>query len=755
MLASLDLEKGEKYSFSVSGEVYIATFLKVKPDGNLVFKRQDSPSRCLFTRANFLTLRGNGHAVRVREGETGLCLPAIEPDAFLPITDADTKNEKARKKKYQKAVTQKYYVTCIDQLAISRSIRKIEKFIEEHRETHAKLGLSKAPGASTLIALCRECGHPGFRPIQLFLNGAGGDQQSGRWDQFILNRKASMIEMFYTHSTPLMQTAFAIGWFKGELAGERMRREAAKEASLERPSDSTVKRWLDIAGTPENQQKRLGKTTLHRQTGGIVPHLSAQRPLECVVMDHTEVDLHLVLLDESGTVIAETRRPWLILVVDVFTRMILAANLSWSSPSLETLMDGLKQTVRPKDFLAHLATSKSLAFACDGFGKFARMLVDNDLANVGQSMRMTAFSVGLDVSFAAVKNPESKSIVERTFGTLNTALWHQANGGVRARPGELKDEDPTKEARFTIDEAQEMLWEFIATVYHVEVHDGIEMAPARKWGEAYLLYRRPLIDDMRLIEEVFNKTEPRQLTRGGIRYEKEVFHEPDITSGLIRDLYRFNGKDLSGGKKNQSVSIMVRVAPLPNGDVSAIRLYNYARKTYVYLPNLNPEKRGTYAQAKVKRIANHQANEDFHPADMVDVSRAKILARLAPNQIPSSSAPLLPDANSSPHRISIHNAEKPMIVRKSVQRGVAARKANAAKANRESKQEAIRKLESRRKQPTRDAATDIYDKTEAAANILHAAPTQRFTAEEKAALQAAMKLRLDLENAGQNDGDAQ
>ncbi len=737
MLAALDVEKGERYWFAVAGETFTATFIKLKSDGELAFKREDAPGRCNFARSDFMTLRGKGDAVRVREGQAQPRLPSIEPDAFQPIAEGDSKNVIARKKKYLKAVTQQYYVTCIDEFGIPHSIKKIQKFLDSHLEEHKKLGLSKMPGASTLLALCRECGQPGFRPIQLFLNGAGGDQKSTKWDQFILNSKALMIEMFYTFSKPLMSEAYALGWFLKEIAAEQERREAVNGPSLKVPAKSTVMRWLVIGGTEENKQKRLGRTVTNRQMGGIVPHLSASRPLELVVMDHTQIDLHVVVLDEYGEVRDQTSRPWLMLVVDVYTRMILAANLTWENPSLYTLMEGLKQAVRPKAFLAKLATSPSLAYACDGFGKFDRMLVDNDLANVGQSMRMTAFSVGLNVALAAVKNPETKSIGERTFETLNLELWHQAFGGVRERPGVLKDDDPSGEARFTLDEAQDLLWWWIVNVYHVKVHDGISMAPARLWKESYQFWRRPMIDDMRLIDEVFAKTEERKLTRGGIRYENEIYHDPEMTSGLIRDLYRFNEKNLTGAKKNQSVSISVRVAPLPDGDVSAIRLYNYARRDYVLLPNLDPEKRGTFAKEEVKRIENNRANEAFFPSRQVDVNRGKHLAKIAPHEHAKSAT--LPET-SSPHGLPIHEAEQPMINRKSVQRGAAARKANAAKK----KEKEAQRIKRQMALPESQDAASMYDHADAAANVSAIERPKEFSADEKAAMQAAMRLKLGL-----------
>ncbi|UTS89591.1 hypothetical protein [Rhizobium anhuiense] len=736
-LSQLDIDPGESYSFTVARDKFVATFVKSKSDGNIVFKRRDTASRYVVSRADFLLMRGNGKAVRFKAAEAHR--PAIEPDAFDPPAVGDSKTVAARKRKYLKAVTQKYYVTCIDDLGISRSIDKIRLFIKAHAEEHRKLGLSKAPGASTLIALCREIGFSGYRPLHLFLNGAGGDRRSNLWDQFILEKKAQLIELYYSFSDPIVTEPFAIGWFRAEIAKESKRRESSHEGVLEIPPRSTILRWLRMAATPESIARKEGRTVANRQSGGVVHHLSAKRPLECVVMDHTQIDLHVVVLDEYGEVSESTLRPWLVLVVDVYSRMILAANLTWESPSLYTLMEGLKQTVKPKRFLSHLATNPSLAFACDGFGKFRRMLVDNDLANVGQSMRMTAFSVGLTVSFAAVKNPETKSIVERAFGTLNTQVWHQAHGGVRGRPGRLRSEDPREFARFTLDEAQEILWDYIVNVYHVEVHDGIEMAPARKWMEAYEFFRRPLIDDMQQIDEAFNKTVERRLTRSGIRVGNQRFHHPLITSRLISDLYYLNEKPLTGYRKNQSVSIPVRIRAVDERDpVTEIQIYNYARKTYDPLPNFDETKIGSFAQEHVGRIENNAANEEFFPSAQVDINRGKLLQKIAPHPLVAA---IEREGRDSPQRLAIHSAKTPMIARKGVQRGSAARKANKAKAKNAEAQKLLR--QSNKLNDPQNTEAEMFDKNEVVANL--SGSPDRFQVKDKAALLARVRQKLNLD----------
>lgn len=360
MLHSLDVQAGERYKFVLGRHEFIAKFVKVKSNGDLVFSRDDGGRREHLRRGAFIRLRGIGQIVRLQDSETLDAPLSIEPAAFEPSRPGDSKSVAARKRRWHKAVTQKHYLDCIDEQGVSLSIPAIKRFIEQYESRRLELGLGKAPGASTLICLARECGSAGYRPLHSFLGVGGGDRRSNLWDPFILDLKAQMIELVYSSSDHTH--LYAKRWFKGEVAKEQERRGPAWENALRVPPNSTLQSWIDRAATPENVRRRDGKAIANRQMEGVKPHLGALRPLECVVLDHTKIDTHIVVLDAEGN-IEEIVRPWLVLVLDIFSRMVLAANLTLEPPSLYTLMEGLKQSVKPKPFLDHLVDSTAIGWA--------------------------------------------------------------------------------------------------------------------------------------------------------------------------------------------------------------------------------------------------------------------------------------------------------------------------------------------------------------------------------------------------------
>jgi len=628
MLRPVDLEKGQAFHFRAPGEGFTCRFLKSKSNGDLVFERLDIEERHHVDRETFLASYSVGGVARLNEAELHGSHPAIEPAAFEPIQKSDSPSIEARKRKYINAVTQQYYILCIDNLGLSRSDPALRKFIAEHEPIHKKLGLGKAPGPSTLISLYRECGKPGYRPLHLFVNGSGGDQKSGLWEKYILDLKAAMREAYWSKDKP--SEPYVIKWFEGKVAEERKRRGPLR--SLNAPTRNTLRNWIHASATPENVALREGKQVANRQMEGVHPHAQAFRPLETVVLDHTQIDLHIVILDAKGEVIERYERPYLIVVIDVFSRMVLAANLTLEAPSIYTLMAGLKQTVKPKDFVNHYRTSTAYGWATDGWGKFFRALVDNGLENIGRSLRSTAQAIRLDVSFAAVKTPEFKAVGERFFDTLNAEIWHEADGGVDEKPGR-KTKDPRRDAWVTLPEAQERLWNWIVTVYHLRVHSELKMAPARKWSEGFKEHKRPMIDDINVVENAFGRSKTRQLTTAGIHYENERFHDPDITTSILHDLYYRNSKSRNAQNKNQSIAVTVEINVFDE-DVSCIAVYNPVRRSYVRLPNRDPDAAGSYVARDEERGRVDQANEDFFSSVDLAINAAKHAASITKRKPP-------------------------------------------------------------------------------------------------------------------------
>jgi putative transposase len=602
-------------------------YIKQKSDGQLVFDRVDRRERWYIECADFIRMwQISGTVVRLepQSGESGFS--SIPPAAFEPLDEKnDSKSVSARKKRYLKAVTQQWYLRLIDAEGLKSSIGNFEKLIERKKDEHGSLGLAKTGyRPSTLIMLCRTCGTTNNRPLDALLDDErGGDRRSGQWHEIVLRGKRKMLERYYSAEAPSDEDVKAE--FKASLA-KSAQKLPLESSGFKRPTAATLNNWLARAATPDNIALREGRQVANRQAGGIHPVPPTQRPLECVVLDHTQIDMNIVVLDASGSVIERVVRPYLIIVIDVHTRMILAARLSLEPPSLHTLHAGLKEALFPKAFDG-FKEGGAYDWARDNYGLFFRMIVDNGLENIGRSMQMSAWAVGLRVSFAPVRTGEYKAIAERLFKMLNTKLWHLALGGVKTKPGEPRRSDPRDDAEFTLAEAQRILWRFVVECYHVSEHDALDLQPALAWKEAYKIWKRPLVSDLRRIEKVFGRYATRELTTSGIRFGNQSFHDADVVDELLADLYYLARKKKGARGKHNTVSVSVEITYFDD-DVSHIVVFNPVKRSHVVIPNRNPNAAGSYDDQADLLLENRLKREDFFPEDQAIINYDEIVSEL-------------------------------------------------------------------------------------------------------------------------------
>ncbi len=117
------------------------------------------------------------------------------------------------------------------------------------------------------------------------------------------------------------------------------------------PLTAVMRNWINDAATPENVARKWGNKVANakmRATG--IPSLVASRILEYVLIDHTPLDVWAKIVDAFGKTVL-VARPYLTLAMDLFSRTVIAAIISFEPPSLNSVMACVRQVVRPKDWL--------------------------------------------------------------------------------------------------------------------------------------------------------------------------------------------------------------------------------------------------------------------------------------------------------------------------------------------------------------------------------------------------------------------
>ena len=128
---------------------------------------------------------------------------------------------------------------------------------------------------------------------------------------------------------------------------EKLRRDIRKDcdaAGLKPPSRKAVRARVSARSLRELVKARDGTKVARQKFASVGPGLRPSQPLAIVQIDHTKVDIQLV--DDLAR--AVVGRPWLTVVLDVFSRSVLGFYLSFDAPSAAGVALAVGQAVLAK-----------------------------------------------------------------------------------------------------------------------------------------------------------------------------------------------------------------------------------------------------------------------------------------------------------------------------------------------------------------------------------------------------------------------
>jgi putative transposase len=399
--------------------------------------------------------------------------------------------------------------------------------------------------------------------------------------------------------------------------------------SLKLPVRETFRLWIYSKENWYTYKERYGEKAANARFLGHGQHVKASRILEYVLFDHTQLDVWAIVEDEEGNAYF-VERPTLTLAVDLFSRMVLGAELSFEPPSLHNVMACLKEVVRFKPFLEEeFGRAKG---ATDGWGKPNTIIVDNGWEMVGVSFQTTCEAAGIDVIWAPVKTPQFKAVVERAFRTLNTLVWHRLRGGLPLTP-QLRSRlelEPEVKAVHDIRELRYLMWHATVSVYHLEPHTTLGRSPAVVWSASKVRDGRRTVDDPAVFDTLLGQAKRVWLTTKGIELDGQVFHDQRITTELLSRLAK-HAQSSGDFEKNLFKSKRIGVlATKDRVDASYVMVWDPSTKRGVRLPNINAEFTANLSWRLIDKIKDFVAKENlaFHSeADMI-FARAELSRRM-------------------------------------------------------------------------------------------------------------------------------
>ena len=229
------------------------------------------------------------------------------------------------------------------------------------------------------------------------------------------------------------------------------------------PSESTLYRALARASIPKTETSRRGSRAGYQSEGPLLgPHRAfpphGDRPFEVGHIDHTPLDVRLVS-SVTGAVLGS---PWLTLMIDAYSRMPLAAVLSFDPPSRHSVARVLFDCVR-----RHHRVPDTLVL--DQGPEFHSHDVENALAHL---------------QVHKVERPARKArfgaVMERLFGITNTRFVHELTGNTTLLAlgrALSSDRHPSRSAVWTLPLLERACDRWLFEIYPGLVHGTLGETP--------------------------------------------------------------------------------------------------------------------------------------------------------------------------------------------------------------------------------------------------------------------------------------
>ena len=329
-----------------------------------------------------------------------------------------------------------------------------------------------------------------------------------------------------------------------------------RNAGLPVPHANTVRHRIRQLSPRKKRARREGVKAAQDSFSpirGLYP--DADWPLAVWQIDHTPADL-IVVDDRDRQPIG---RPWLTVAIDVFSRMVAGLYISLDPPSAMSVGLCLAHAMLPKELWL---AKHQIETPWPVWGKPAAVHSDNAKEFRGQMLARAYENLGIDVYWRPVARPHFGGHIERLCGTLNDAI-HTLPGTTFSNTQQRGSYRAEDKAALTLEELERWLAIQIVDVYHQQYHEGIAMAPIKRYEQGIVgTNEQPgiglperFLDETRLRLELM-PYEERTVQRYGIQLDEiGYYHEvlkpwinsvdPDNPRRKRRFLIRRDPRDIS------------------------------------------------------------------------------------------------------------------------------------------------------------------------------------------------------------------
>jgi putative transposase len=238
---------------------------------------------------------------------------------------------------------------------------------------------------------------------------------------------------------------------------------ACEQRGLVAPSYPTFMQAIRKRPQPLQIEKREGPRAAYPHTPfywelELTTPRHGDRAFEIGHIDHTELDLELIC-SQTGRPLG---RAWLTLLIDAYSRRILALWLTFDPPSYRSCMMVLRECVRRHGHLPHTVV-------VDGAREFKSVYFETLLARYSVTQKTRPWA-----------RPRFGSVCERLFGTANSTFVHNLMGNtqiMRKVRQATRMVWPQNLATWTLPVLHQALCEWAYEIYDTNDHPALGQTP--------------------------------------------------------------------------------------------------------------------------------------------------------------------------------------------------------------------------------------------------------------------------------------
>lgn len=456
--------------------------------------------------------------------------------------------------KEQAVTSRKYrYVSHIVSMGVSSFT---EKQLSPIAQTVSETLEEKPPHWQSLRNWFKEYEGAGFKYKGLFPKNRYKGNRTSRLDPTVADIIDKVRQNYLKQSQPSIATM--VRYVHDKIDSHNLE---YPQSYLDKPVYNSIKKRIRGIDFAQEVIARLGKNKARHLLEETAEGIQTNRVLEWVEIDHTQVDLYV--LDNNGEVVLG--RPYITVLVDHFSQMVVGFQLSFEVPSFASVSMALKNAILTKeDYLEQFG----LAGTWPCFGLMETIVADNGKEFWSGNFESCCEELGCSLVYCPIRKPEYKSRVERFFGIMNTTFLDDLPGVVRKKDKAGEDYQAIKEAKLTFNEFKRRFVKWLTEVHHKTPVGESETPPLSRWQQSIHELPIPEEDEVDICPKLMG-SKTKKLKRTGINIFSQTYDSP-----LLRALLRSGGPSM----------VKVKYDPF---DIGYIFVKDECNQTYLKVPCLN------------------------------------------------------------------------------------------------------------------------------------------------------------------------